>query len=105
MPKYCAFCGKQLNEGETCDCQTKTNPIPDNSKTTVQQTYPIKEASTTIAKTSKMIPIGQTVAGGLLAILGLLSIDYAWGEISLVAAFGFLWTGILELVKKDHVNK
>lgn len=117
MANFCKNCGKPLAKGEICNCNSQNNingTIPNQNPQqhqNNQQSYANQQQSINQqpnyytppvpAKKIKLIPIGQIVGGGLLALEWFLTMDWAWGEISLIAGAAFLWTGILSLLNKQ----
>ena len=78
MAKFCKNCGRPLAEGEVCTCTQK------------------EEAVKKVPR--RLVPIGQTVAGGILVLFGIITGSFDWSYMSYAAGAGFLLTGICGLV-------
>lgn len=112
MENFCTNCGRQLIEGGICGCTNQQNQqngqqMNQQAQGGQQQTWQqpptysqISQAKAIDGSKTKMISIGQIVAGSLLILLSLVTWGYDWGFISLVSGGGFLWTGIISLVSK-----
>lgn len=81
MGNFCPNCGRPLNEGEVCDCTQKSNVREDETdmqkkselKNNLQ--YRIKEG----VVPKLLVPIGQTVIGGILVLFALICGGVDWG--------------------------
>ncbi len=109
MAKFCKNCGRSLKEGEVCTCTQQSgvkseqqygdSVMQKRSYTDEnQQVYPVyREKENKVPRL--LVPIGQTVAGGLLVLLGFITGTFDWSFMSYVAGAGFLLTGICGLVE------
>lgn len=70
-----------------------------NKREDYQQQQSPHFTSTSKKGTPKLlVPIGQTVVGGILILLGLITGGWDWSYISYVSGAGFLLTGICGIV-------
>lgn len=95
MGNFCRNCGRPLQEGEICNCTQQKNEQAIHQQQYQQQYqgYPAKKKG--IPKL--LVPLGQTIVGGMLFLVTLLSaIDW---EVAFLVSAGFLLTGICGLVE------
>ena len=52
-----------------------------------------------------LVPIGQTVTGGVLILFGLITGGWDWSYISYVTGAGFLLTGICGIIEERKSRK
>lgn len=102
MAKFCSYCGRPLQEGEVCSCRQERKgdgqayQQPNHLETGHYQPYMAKKAGVP----KYLVPIGQTVVGGILILFGLITGGWDWSYISCVAGAGFLLTGICGIIEK-----
>lgn len=115
MARFCSNCGRALQEGEVCNCRQvnmgtgqengqqnqQQNPQQNNSNMGYYQSYTPKKAG--IPKL--LVPIGQTVAGGVLILFGLITGGWDWSYISYVTGAGFFLTGICGIIEERKSRK
>lgn len=94
MAKFCRNCGRPLEEGEVCTCNAQQNGV--NRSQPEQNNTRMDEKTKGVPRL--LVPIGQTVAGGILVLFGLMTGSFDWSYMSYVAGAGFLLTGICGLV-------
>lgn len=107
MARFCSNCGRSLQEGEVCNCRQvnmgngQGNQQQNNPNTGYYQPYTPKKAG--IPKL--LVPIGQTVTGGVLILFGLMTGGWDWSYISYVTGAGFLLTGICGIIEERKSRK
>lgn len=114
MGNFCKNCGRPLQEGEVCNCTQQGGAQNVNQNTNQgyngmsghSNQYNTNDQNFYYANPEKkgrvpvlLVPIGQTVAGGLLILFGLVTSGFDWSYISYAAGIGFLLTGICGLVE------
>lgn len=107
MAFFCKNCGRPLQEGEVCHCtegkqlnqqqygQQMGQNIP-NSGMNPQYYQPQNTPKKGIPRL--LVPIGQTVIGGLLIAVGLITGGWDWSYIAYLTGAGFLLTGICGII-------
>lgn len=95
MGKFCRNCGKPLQEGEICSC---TQQKIENSGQKYEG-FIMQKKKNKVPRL--LVPIGQTVAGGILLLLGFITGTFDWSFMSYVAGAGFLLTGICGLIEAE----
>lgn len=98
MGNFCQYCGKQLQEGEICNCMQQTSEQAQQAQNEVKFEYIQKNPEKKKVVPKRFVPIGQTAIGGILVLLALMCGGYDWGYISFVGGAGFLLTGICALI-------
>lgn len=118
MGNFCKNCGRPLQEGEVCNCTqqggAQNENVNQNNQNTNQgyngmpgynnqynstgQNFHYERPEKKGRVPALLVPIGQTVAGGLLILFGLITNGFDWSYISYAAGAGFLLTGICGLV-------
>lgn len=115
MARFCSNCGRSLQEGEVCNCRQvnlgtgqatgqtngQANGQQNNPNMGYYQPYTPKKAG--IPKL--LVPIGQTVTGGVLILFGLITGGWDWSYISYVTGAGFLLTGICGIIEERKSRK
>lgn len=98
MGNFCQYCGRELLEGENCDClrQASTYKQQEQNKVKLERIQTNAVKKDIVPK--KLVPIGQIVAGGILVLFALMCGGYDWGYISFFSGAVFLLTGICTLI-------
>ena len=111
MGNFCKYCGRALQEGEVCHCRDGQKEQENmnhqfsgqseeyaNKREFYQQQNHSFNSAPKKGTPRLFVPIGQTVAGGILILLGLITGGWDWSYISYVSGAGFLLTGICGII-------
>jgi len=94
MANFCSQCGKELKEGEVCNCNNQQYAGQNFQQQKNTDSVQLSNAG------NKLVPISQIAVGAILVILGFMCWGYDWGIISIVAAVGFLIPGVVAIIQK-----
>lgn len=106
MGRFCGNCGRPLQDGEICNCTFRKeedkiqNNLQELEKPFIKsQIYENQIIRENIKIPTLLVPIGQTVIGGILVAMGVITGTYDWSFISYAAGAGFLLTGICGIIE------
>lgn len=102
---FCDNCGTELKDGvkfcPKCGAEVKEVKSQISSEDINNKSVSHTEDNPTVAKVNKIIAILNIVMGGIVLLIGIMEIDFVWGEYAIWFSAGLIASGILQLLRKS----